>query len=49
MVLTAIAAGCLSASVRVDRPVATGLMYGWFATVSFFASWVSQTQARLPR
>jgi hypothetical protein len=49
LVLTVVALACATSVCHVSQPVAFCLMYAWFAALSFFASWVSQTQARLPR
>ena len=44
--LAIVALACVSAAIRVSHPIAHGFMYLWFAALSFFAAWVSQTQAR---
>jgi len=36
------------ATVHVAHPIRYGFMYLWFATLSFFAAWVTATQTRLP-
>ena len=46
LVLAAAAVACTSATIRVHNPVAQGLMFLWFATLSFFAAWFTQTQER---
>ena len=48
LVLTIIAAVCATSAVRVDHPIALVFMYAWFAGLSFFAAWVSQTQESPP-
>jgi hypothetical protein len=47
LVLAFVAIACASSTMRVHRPIALAGMYLWFAALSFFAAWVSQTQARI--